>query len=232
MDQAAQVSIFEDSVGELMARTTCRAVEGEEFEQVCRLRYDAYKREGTLPENAPLRFTDRFDLSPNATTYGLFIDGKLASSIRLHVANRDYPDLPAAQVFADFTDSWLEAGETLIDPTRFVSDAEASQLHPKIAYLTLRVVWIAFPFFGADRLLATVRTEHQAFYRRIWGHKPVCPARPYPSLSKPISLMALDPVAAAERVNARYPYLRSTEAERETLFAGRRLPKPAATALS
>ena len=227
MDDEAQPSAFEASVAELMARTTCRAVTGEEFEQVCRLRYDAYRREGTLPENAPVRFTDRFDLTPNATTYGLFIDGKLASSIRLHVASPDMPDLPASQVFADHVEPWLEAGETIIDPTRFVSDAEASQQFPKIAYLTLRIVWIAFPFFRADRLLAAVRTEHQAFYRRIWGHKPVCAARPYPSLSKPISLMALDPVAAANRVHARYPYLRSTEAERTALFSGCRLPRAA-----
>ena len=48
--------------------------------------------------------------------------------------------------------------------------------------------------------------------------------RHYPSLAKPISLMALDYTMARERVPQRYPFFRSTFFERRMLFA-RALPR-------
>ena len=64
-----------------------------------------------------------------------------------------------------------------------------------------------------------MRAEHQAFYRRVFGHRLICDPRHYPSLTKPISLMALDYAMARERVVQRYPFFRSTFFERRMLFA-------------
>jgi hypothetical protein len=85
--------------------------------------------------------------------------------------------------------------------------------------VTTRLAWLASEFFSADLLLATVRVEHQGFYRRVFGHRPICEARHYPSLQKPISLMALDYQMSRERVLKKYPFFRSTYFERRTLFA-------------
>jgi hypothetical protein len=68
-------------------------------------------------------------------------------------------------------------------------------------------------------LLATVRVEHQAFYRRVFGHRVICDARHYPSLTKPISLMALDYPTARDRVLQRNPFFRSSLFERRMLFS-------------
>jgi hypothetical protein len=68
-------------------------------------------------------------------------------------------------------------------------------------------------------LLATVRAEHQAFYRKVFGHRLICEPRHYPSLSKPICLMALDYALARDRVAERNPFFRSTFFERRMLFA-------------
>jgi hypothetical protein len=73
-------------------------------------------------------------------------------------------------------------------------------------------------YFKADELLAAVRVEHQAFYRRIFQHRMVCAPRPYPLLAKPISLMTIDYPAVAEDVHRRYPFFRSTLFERRMLF--------------
>jgi hypothetical protein len=74
--------------------------------------------------------------------------------------------------------------------------------------MTLRLAYVACEFFRADMGLASVRSEHQAFYKRIFLHT-ISPARAYPSLTKPICLMA---------IVARYPFLRSSYFERRMLF--------------
>jgi len=83
---------------------------------------------------------------------------------------------------------------------------------------------LASEYFQTHLLLASVRAEHQAFYRRVFGHRLICEPRHYPLLAKPISLMALDYAMARERVPQRYPFFRSTLFERRMLFAR---PQPA-----
>jgi hypothetical protein len=142
----------------------------------------------------------------------------LASSIRLHIIDREQPDAPAMTVFRDKLEPLIAAGATIIDPTRFVIDEAAARLYPKLPYATVRIPCMASEYYDADYVLATVRTEHQPFYKRLFGHQVFCEARPYPSLAKPISLMILDYKKTRSSFLERYPFLRSTKYERETLF--------------
>ena len=210
---------FSSSVEELLAKVECRpADQSVDQDQIFRLRYQAYSREGALPPNAPLRFKDRFDDAPNTKTFGFYIDGVLASSLRLHIVDTSTPDHPGLHVFQDYLRPAIDRGEIIVDPTRFVVDAESSRQHPKLPYVTVRLAFLASAWFSADRLLATVRSEHQAFYKRLFGHRVVCDARPYPTLTKPLSLMVLDYPAEHDRVVRRYPFFQSSRAERERLF--------------
>lgn len=211
---------FSDRVLQLLERVDYRRADTEEErEAIYRLRHDAYVREGAIEPNAARRFTDEYDTWPNACTFGLYLDGVLASSFRMHVASPAFPDMPAAHVFPDLLRRELEAGKTIIDPTRFVADARCARLYGELPYVTVRLGHLAAEYFEADMVLATVRAEHQAFYRRVFGHKLLCPPRPYPTLSKPISLMAtLHTPAARMQVVARYPFFRSTVFERRMLF--------------
>ncbi len=151
-------------------------------------------------------------------TFGVYADGRLASSIRFHVANQENMDCPAMMVFSDYLQPLIDAGMTIIDPTRFVVDPVSARLYPKLPHLTVRIPWVACDHFDADIGLATVRAEHQPFYKRLFGHTVACDPRPYPSLAKPISLMVLDIRKAREYIYGRYPFLRSTESERRALF--------------
>ena len=217
-----------DRVLGLLERVDYRRAETtEERDAIFRLRYKAYLHEGAIAPNAGERFTDPLDDASNAWIFGVYVDGELASSIRLHVASRQSPDLPALNVFSDLLTPEIGAGKTIIDPTRFVADRSASRRFPELCYVTTRLAWLASEYFQTSLLLATVRAEHQAFYRRIFGHRLICDPRHYPSLAKPISLMALDYALARERVPQRYPFFRSTFFERRMLF-GR---TPAAVAL-
>ena len=61
------------------------------------MRYEAYCGEGYIEPNAAGDFTDPDDERPNAWLIGIFIDGALASSIRLHIASRPEHFLPATR---------------------------------------------------------------------------------------------------------------------------------------
>ena len=210
---------FDENVLALWKIIDCRpAIPTSEKERIYRLRYSAYLREGALPAGAPELFSDKFDDVDNGLSFGLYIDGRLSSSIRIHVASFESPECPAMSVFSDYLRPMIAQGFVVLDPTRFVIDADAARRFPKLPYATLRICWMASDYFQADYVLASVRTEHQSFYRRIFGHHVVCPARPYPSLSKPISLMILDFRRERERIVDRYRFFEYSNEESHKLF--------------
>ena len=114
----------------------------------------------------------------------------------------------------------LAKGKVMVDPTRFVAEPARASRFPELPYMTLRLAYVACQYFNADIGLASVRAEHQAFYRRIFLHT-LAPPRDYPGLIKPISLMAIDFPDQRERVFARFPHLRSSYFERRMLFERR-----------
>lgn len=197
-----------------------RADTDDDREAIFRLRYDAYLREGTIAPEFGRRFADRFDDSENVWTFGLRYEGVLVSSFRLHVVTDQFPESPAVDVFPDLLMPELKAGKIIIDPTRFVADAAASRRFPELPYATVRLGFLASEYFDADLCLATVRVEHQAYYRRLFMARPVCEPRMYPSLKRPISLMVVDFQALRGQILRRYPAMESTEAERVRLFGG------------
>jgi N-acyl amino acid synthase FeeM len=193
----------------------------EEKDAIYRLRYRAYRHEGAIGPIGNHRLIDRFDDAPNCWTFGVYVDGSLAGSLRISLATPDNADTPAVDAFGDLLGPELAKGKTIVDPNRFVADPQRGQRIPKLPYMTLRLAYVACAHFGADIGTATVRKEHQAFYRRVFLHESLCPPRPYPTLTKPLCLMAVDYPAMCEKVFQRYPFFRSTAAERRMLF-GRR----------
>lgn len=211
-------------VTDLLPKVTYRrAVTDEDRDAVFRLRYEAYLREGAIAPSFSRRLSDEYDDLDNAWIVGIHIDGQLVSSMRIHVANQDYPDLVASKIFPEYVIPEIDAGRVIVDPTRFVVDAMAARAYPELPYLTVRTGHMAAEHFEADLVLATVRSEHQAFYKRVFGHVAVCPPRPYLSLLKPLSLMMLDYPATRDEIARRYPFFMSTAAERTALFG----PSPA-----
>jgi N-acyl-L-homoserine lactone synthetase len=190
----------------------------EQKEEIYRLRYRAYLREGAIRPSTDQRVADRFDNMPNSWIFGVYLDGVLASSIRISVASPENPVVPSMDVFPDLLKPELNAGKTIIDPTRFVADPSREKRFPELPYVTLRLAYISCGFFNADLGLASVRVEHQAFYRRVFMYQPWSAPRDYPGLVKPICLMAVDYPAMRDKVFERYPYLRSSYFERRMLF--------------
>jgi len=204
---------------ELLDRVDYRLVETEfDREEIYRLRYRAYLHEGAIEPRVDGRLTDRFDDMPNSWIFGVYVDGMLMSSLRISVATPEYPDTPAVDAFSDLLKPRIAEGKVIVDPNRFVADPDRSNRVPELPYLTVRLGYVACAHFNADIGTATARREHQAFYRRVFLQQPLCEPRPYPTLTKPLCLMAADYPAVRERIFQRYPYFRSTLFERRKLF--------------
>lgn len=195
-----------------------RADTAEERDAISRLRYEAYLREGAIAINSTGMFSDPYDETDNVYLFGLYIDGQLASSIRMHVATSEHSDFPSLHVFPEILQPYLDAGKVVVDTTRFVADETLSRRYRGLAYATLRLGWLTAAYFNSDYCLAAVRTEHQAFYRRAFSHRLIGEPRPYPHLEKPICLMAIHYPSVADDVHRRYPFFRSTLFERRMLF--------------
>ena len=201
------------------------AVNDEDREAVFRLRYDAYLKEQMIAPSLSERLSDRYDDLDNTMIFGLWLDGQLASTLRITVASEDYPESPAIGSFGDVLVPLVADGKVLIDATRFATREDYSRRYPGLMpYVTTRIAWMATSFYGADLFLGSVRTEHQAFYKRVLGGVVASEPRNYHGLMKPLSLMICDYRAEKERVELRNPCLRSSYFERRAMFAGQTMP--------
>ena len=210
---------FAARIQDLLEHVEYRRVETEaDLDAVLRLRYEAYLKEGAVARSESGRLRDAFDDVDNVYNFGVFIDGQLASALRLHCLYSIRQQSPAIETFSDFLAPQLQASKLILDPNRFVADYDLARLYPGLPYVTLRVGILACVHFGIDLATITVRAEHQAFYKRAFFAYEVCPPRPYPLLSKPISLLFLDFLRDADRIFERHPYWASSLSERQALF--------------
>lgn len=190
----------------------------EQKDEIYRLRYRAYLREGAIQPSSDGRVIDQFEDAPNAWTFGVYFHGELYSSIRVSVLTSEWRMSPSVELFGDVLHPHLDKGGIIINSTRFVADPEKARNFPELPYVTVRLGSMAGVHFNADYGLAIVRPEHQAFYRRVFLHETWCEPRLYPGLVKPVGLMAAHLPTVRDKVLARYPFLRSSAFERRTLF--------------
>jgi hypothetical protein len=204
---------------ELLNEVDYRLAETEaEKDAIYRLRYRAYLHESAIEPRADQRLTDRFDDLPNSWVFGIYLEGELTSSLRVSVASPDNDDTPAVNAFRDILGPEIARGKVIVDPNRFVADPLLRSKYPELPYLTVRLGYVACDYFNADIGIATVRAEHRAFYRRLFFQKALCEPRHYPTLTKPLCLMAADCVTVRDRIFERFPLMRTTAAQRRMLF--------------
>jgi hypothetical protein len=198
----------------------------EEKEEIYKLRYRAYLREGAVAPSIEQRVIDQYDEAPNVWTFGVYLYGELYSSVRISVLTSEWRMSCSAEIFGEILAPRLDRGEVIIDPARFVADPDKVRRFPELPYLTLRLAYLACEYFEADLGLAIVRAEHQAFYRRVFLHQTIAEPRYLPGLLKPVGLMAADFQTLREKVFERYPMMRSTAFERRMLFERPKLRLP------
>ena len=127
----------------------------EDKDSIYLMRYRAYLHGGIILPSESMRVRDDYDDAPNAWTFGIYVDGELCSSLRLHVLTPERRMSFGTELFGDILHPRIDRGEVFIDPARFVADPEKAQRFPELPYLTLRLAYLACEYFSADTALAT-----------------------------------------------------------------------------
>ncbi|MCT8997693.1 N-acyl amino acid synthase FeeM domain-containing protein [Chelativorans intermedius] len=200
---------------------------GEDLEAIYRLRYDSYLNAGMVGEDAARMVTDRYDELPNSYRFGVFYEGNLVSTIRLHYVNSAFPVSPSSEVFGDILEPRIAAGETFVDPSRFAAEREWARTLRVLPYITLRLAVVACKHFNPTFCLTAVKEEHGAFYHRIFRSTPATDARDYPGLTVPVLLLESRCSENMEDTIRRFPFFRSTAFERRLLFERPKRGEPA-----
>jgi hypothetical protein len=211
---------FSDRISRLLERIEHRIARTDrEREEVFRLRYDAYVRNGLMEPRSDRRlFDERYDNAANAWITTTFIDGELAGSVRVNSGVGMDANLPSLRVYPDVTAPKLSAGQIAVEYTRLAAKLSLSSAHPELAYIIMRPGYMAASHFDADLAITTPRPEHMAFYRRVFQFVPWCEPRSYPGLTALFACMGADFHESRARIEARYPFYKSTLMEREALY--------------
>ncbi len=214
-----ETSAFARSVLEFLEKVEYRRCDrGEDFEAICRLRYKAYDANGLLPPTDNKKIVDDLDCLPNCHSFGVYFDGSLISTLRIHHLAHQTPNGPSMAVYKDLLTPRLAAGERFVDPSRFASDPEWSTDCAEVPYVTLRLAWMACLYFKVPYCLSTIRPEHSAFYRRVFRSKQIGELRNYPKFTRKVGLYQADVQDNIARSYARYPFFRATDLEQRLLF--------------
>lgn len=219
---ASSTSRFATSLIDLLDRVHYRRVSvDEQFDPVYRLRYEAYRREEFIPVNSQQITRDAYDDAPNCYCFGVYIDDKLVSSIRLHIATAEEPTSPSRKIWPDVLGKIIADGGSYVDPSRFTADHEASLAYPALPYLTLRMAVMACEHFNTTHCISSVRPEHGPFYRRVFGLEQMAGEGYWGELTFPVCLFGARVPVIYDRIMNRFPFFMSTPEERTALFANK-----------
>jgi hypothetical protein len=123
---------FADRVAKMLERVEHRAaVCTADRKAAYRLRYEAYLRENLLNQRLDAMLYDEvYDASPNSLTTVTYVDGELASTVRVHLITDQEGVSPARDVFPDVVTPYLRAQRVIIDPSRLAARADMARRFP------------------------------------------------------------------------------------------------------
>lgn len=215
-----EANAFVRNVSEVLERTEYRRCEsGEDLEAICRLRYKAYHANGFVNEAPDQMTSDAMDDLPNCYRYGVFIDGELVSTVRIHHITREEPHGPVMSVFSDVLEPQLERGATYVNPSLLAADPTQTRIHRVLPYVTLRIALAANYWFDSTGCICLIRREHTSFYKRVFLQEEVAEPRTYPPFTVPVMLYNTNIARDLAAIVRRFPFFGSTEMERRMLFA-------------
>jgi hypothetical protein len=211
---------FLESILELLPRIESRRIRtAEDHAEVFKLRYRAYLTNDLIDANEKGVSVDSYDLLPNCQIFGLYLDGELASSLRIHRVRDDSPWCPALKTFPEHIAPRLEAGESFVDGSRFCVDPSRSAELSALPFLTVRLAYMASIHFESTYNISVVRREHAAFYRRYFGFERWAAGKNLDWYKLPVDLYVGDMRKNRARIDERLPFMQSNFEERLMLFS-------------
>ncbi|AUX77403.1 hypothetical protein NXT3_CH02847 [Sinorhizobium fredii] len=166
---------------------------------------------------------DALDFDSRAYVFGIYLDERLVSTVRVHHVTPDHRSSTSGLIFHEEIEVFLDAGMVLIDPGRLAVHPEVLGDDLKaLPYLTLRPVAMACEYFAADRCLTACRPRHAAFYKRIFGSATMVERRENLGVYNADGTLLVAQVRGQRpSILDRYPIFDSEPFERRLMFAGR-----------
>lgn len=218
MDQVLSEGSFSQKLLSVLDRIEYRRIEDQEdFEDIARLRFKAYKARDVLPVSA-VNMLDEVDFDPQAYVFGIYYYEELISTLRIHHVTPDHRVCQSSGIFPEAVNAFLDAGMSLIDPARFAADPDVVGELPAISYLTLRPSIMAAIHFDADRVLQHIRPAHAAFYRRVFRAEVVVAPTMTDTYGFELTLLASRPREVRPKLMERFPFFDSQPYERRLMF--------------
>lgn len=195
-----------------------RIVDIDDMEDVFRLRYKSYLSKNYMNKSLAKKCSDYFDEMENCSIFGVYLKGKLVSSIRVHYLDLYNMGSPSFGIYGDKLLGKILDGAVFIDSTRFVVDPDIDFSTRMIPLMTMRLSVMACQFHDADYSLSLARASHGAFYSRYFKFAQWGQGRVFPGLKFPVDLFSSDVKAVQEDVLNRQPIMNSLPVERRILF--------------
>lgn len=195
-----------------------RILSHEDFEDIARLRYRAYKAQNVLPIGA-VNMLDDIDFDSQAYVFGIYHYEELVSTVRVHHVTPDHRVCQSTGVFPEAVHGFLDAGMTLIDPARFAVDPQAAAELPFMPLITLRPSIMGAIHFETDRVLQHVRPPHASFYKRVFLADTVVPPTMAGIYGFELTLLASRVKDVRPQLMRRFPVFQSKSYERRLMFA-------------
>ena len=207
-----------------------RIITQEDFEDIGRLRAQAFDARAIYPKKMANSSVDEMDFTPNAYVYGVYWYGELVSTIRLHVLSPEHPHSVSLKLFPEALGPLVEQGMTFIDSTRFAVNEEVSHSMPGLPLLTLRIPMMAMTHFNADSGLALIKEGHGSFYRKVFNATLLAGPKQFDVFAFP-AVLYQSPHRNTPESCRRYPIFYSTASERRLMFEKPNEQLPALTIL-
>lgn len=206
-------------VFDLLDQVDIRRIEhSDDVEDLQRFRYKCYHSKGFMDYREDGICTDRFDAEENTSLFGIYKEGSLVSSIRVHHLNQENRVSPSSNTFSDVFEPLLDDGISFIDSSRFTVDQSANVDLKCLHFVTMRIAVLACIYHNVDYSLSLIRPAHAAFYQRYFGFKRWGEVRKYPGLNFEVTQFACNIRETADQVLQRMPFMHSLPTERKLMF--------------
>lgn len=161
----------------------------QELEQVYRLRYAGYRRDGSIPPHPDEIFHDSFDREPNNFSFLARAGEEALATVRITVVRPDlaWNDSPVQHVYGDQEALRAMSEASYVEASRlvFAQSARRDAFVRLVGYMAALA-----SFYDAEWLVACPRVEHVATYKRMFGFRELAGPRQYHGVSFRTQLLA------------------------------------------
>lgn len=159
-------------------------------EAIFKLRYDAYYSQGLIYGNDSASLSDWQDDEITSSIYGITLQGRLVSTIRLSVISKRQRACLTYSMFKDHCDPIIDEGGTILDGSRLAVNCSNSALRRSVILYTLSLTAAFSISVRASRGAIIARHSHLPFYER-YGFDLVSGPFTYPGARASTSLMMI-----------------------------------------